>query len=130
MDNLKTFFRHTFVLGPKGHVRRATFAGQFNPSNGELNINFSVCSKKDNFSKKIGRLIAEGRLNKEGEHPNTIFTLDDEQQKNPGKAFHTAVNELIDQSTQGKSEEGIKELARLREEFAKKREAKHSLNVS
>jgi hypothetical protein len=41
---------------------RVTVVGEHN--DGVLNIAVARCSKKDNFNKKIGRNIAEGRLAK------------------------------------------------------------------
>jgi hypothetical protein len=62
--------------GPKSpafiHFRRPKYAMQFtaclmygtSPTNSLSKIGFSFCSKKDNFSKKIGRRISKGRIDK------------------------------------------------------------------
>ena len=43
---------------------------------GKYGYNFSVCSLKDNYNKKKGRLISKGRLDKGAEN-YCIFTRDD-----------------------------------------------------
>lgn len=57
----------------QGYEKKATFAGVINSEDNQLRIGLSVCSSKDNFCKKIGRLIAEGRA---GKKPVTIINLE------------------------------------------------------
>lgn len=56
---MDVLFYHT---KPKPNVKRKTFAGIVNGKH--LYIGLATCSLKDNFSKKIGRTIAEGRANR------------------------------------------------------------------
>lgn len=74
MSTEKTWFFHTPEISKPSTGKitkrytneivpaRYTIAGKFN--GGTLDLSFAKCSKKDQFSKKIGRLIAEGRLTK------------------------------------------------------------------
>jgi hypothetical protein len=54
-----TIFFHT---KPEKNKRRATFAGIIEGK--IIKVGISVCSHKDNFQKKLGRIIAEGRARK------------------------------------------------------------------
>ena len=47
---------------PKSFTNRVTIVGKI--KNNFLELSAARCSDKDNFSRKIGRIIAEGRLNK------------------------------------------------------------------
>lgn len=51
-----------FYSNPEETKNRVTVIGEH--SEGMLNIAIAVCSKKDNFYRKKGRAIAEGRLKK------------------------------------------------------------------
>ena len=55
---MKTYFVHSTAKSGK----RFTLAAKLIED--EMFVASAVCSKKDNFSRKIGRLISEGRLNK------------------------------------------------------------------
>ena len=60
---MQPFFYHRNKTGQK----KATFAGVVNEEDNQLRIGLSICNPKDNFCKKIGRLIAEGRACKKPE---------------------------------------------------------------
>lgn len=48
-----------------GHTRDGQrFTAAYDNSGETIQIAVSLCSKRDQFNKKIGRLISEGRLNK------------------------------------------------------------------
>jgi hypothetical protein len=64
-----TIFFHT---KPERNKRRATFAGIVEGKT--ISIGVSVCSTKDNFQKKLGRTIAEGRARK---NPTCELHFDD-----------------------------------------------------
>jgi len=54
-----------------GHSRDGyRFTAAYEPVDNGVEVAVAVASKKDNFSRKIGRLISEGRLNK---NPNNHF---------------------------------------------------------
>jgi hypothetical protein len=54
----KVFYFHTPY---KKGFNRFTVAGQFSEDN-QLTMTYAKCSKRDTFSKKIGRQISSGRL--------------------------------------------------------------------
>jgi hypothetical protein len=90
---VKTYFRHQ-NFNNKG-INRVTVAGfHFLPSN-TLSIGISVCDEKDNFSRRIGRNISEGRARNK---PIVYYELDvvcpnTEEVEN---FFIQEANELID----------------------------------
>jgi len=53
---------YRFYSNPQEGTERVSVVGEH--SEGVLKIAVSKCSKKDNFYRKKGRAIAEGRLNK------------------------------------------------------------------
>ena len=57
---------YVFHSKPLPSGKRVTLAANYNEENSSLNIATSRCSPKDQFSKKLGRIIAEGRLEKNG----------------------------------------------------------------
>lgn len=61
---MKTLFYHSPFVANK--QPRVTICGIFTKDEGTpcLKIGVARCSQKDNFSRKKGRLIAEGRANK------------------------------------------------------------------
>ena len=68
MEPTKTFVCH---LRLKEHYTGAITAS-FVPEGDHINVGFSFCSPKDQFSKRLGRIISAGRLNK---RPLTIGNL-------------------------------------------------------
>jgi hypothetical protein len=62
-----TYYYHT---KENSNGRRATFAGIVN--NGAIQIGLSVCSKKDQFQKRIGRVISTNRAKS---HPISTIPL-------------------------------------------------------
>ena len=46
-------------------VPRVSVVGEINEETGMLNLAVARCSSRDNFCRKIGKTIAEGRLKKE-----------------------------------------------------------------
>lgn len=48
-----------------------TIAYRFNDEKGVVEFNTATCGKKDNFSRKVGRAVASGRLSaNKSSHPN------------------------------------------------------------
>ena len=89
MNNI--FFTHK-IKDYKG--RKTTICGLFTESGQilkrrRLKIGISICSAKDQFSKRTGRLIAEGRAIK-----SPIFTIPVKKNTNIGETFITFANRL------------------------------------
>ena len=55
--------------------RRVTIVGILNEENGDFNVSASICSPTDNYSKKLGVEIAEGRALK-GKCVKTLKTAE------------------------------------------------------
>lgn len=65
MEKGKVVFRHVRVINPDNTINNlggATIAYQ-DYYNNKIKVSIAVCSAKDNFCKKTGRIIAGGRLN-------------------------------------------------------------------
>ena len=56
-----TYYRHYHIDNPK--ISHITIAARF--VDDEFHYNVSLCSKKDQFSRKLGRQLAEQRLDTE-----------------------------------------------------------------
>jgi hypothetical protein len=54
--------KFAYLRDTRNKKRILTIARRVDPENGETSIGFAVCSPKDNFNKKKGREIAEGRM--------------------------------------------------------------------
>lgn len=61
---------------PQKREKRITMVGFLNQNN--LQIGLSECSEKDQFNKKLGRQIAEGRAQK---NPTTVINIENKTQK-------------------------------------------------
>ena len=59
----------------------------------------ALCSPKDNFSKKIGRAIAEGRLQKGTEDFSGVITLLDNKEEGLFKQVNAAIHGCYNQGT-------------------------------
>ena len=67
-----TFLFHEKSKNEKG--QRRSIAGKI--ENNELKIGVSICGPKDQFNRKLGRKIAEGRANKS---PFKVITLSSDE---------------------------------------------------
>lgn len=59
----KNYYMHPVVNGT-----RFTVCGIYNAETADMKIGIARCSGKDQFNKKIGRMISEGRANKSASH--------------------------------------------------------------
>jgi hypothetical protein len=71
--NTVNFLFHEKEVNSKG--QRRTFAATVN--NNTMSIGISICGPKDNFNKKLGRVIATGRANKKPSKTITITNNND-----------------------------------------------------
>ena len=82
---IKTFYTHKFYE-QTGKQRRATCCGIYDPEIRMMIVDVALCSHKDTFKKKIGRLISEGRARKRffNSRESKIYVAPN---MSPGKAF-------------------------------------------
>ncbi len=74
MSTNKNETRFVYVRQNK---RPVTIAYRFNDERGVVEYNYALCGKRDNFSKKIGRAVATGRLNTDSvKSPNSAVSYD------------------------------------------------------
>ena len=81
----KVLFTHKFH---DNCGRRATVCGFFTDE--QVRIGTAVCSHKDSFNKRIGRLISEGRARK---NPDLVLEFSDSEP--PGKFFVKQAEKII-----------------------------------
>lgn len=89
MNNNKIFIFHTNPVGKGKIKRRITIAARIEGKH--LDIAIGRCSKQDQFCKKIGRMIAIGRLTKGVLFDKKYIRKEDFN----GKDFIHICNELI-----------------------------------
>lgn len=69
---MSTIYTHIRPEAPTKQDKHRTFAGVYNEQENTMQIGRSECSLNDQFNKKIGRKIAEGRANKSPEFTLTV----------------------------------------------------------
>lgn len=79
-----TYYFHTSPTMVEGKRRRKTIAGVLNEDSNQLLLAFSECSKKDQFSRKRGRIIAQGRALK---NPHLVVNLTSTDKKEVREVF-------------------------------------------
>jgi hypothetical protein len=89
---MKTLYFHSASTGNK--TKRVTVAGVI--VDNTLRIGKAVCNPNDMFTKKKGRLISEGRANK-----NPLMELPFTEEENPGKIFVEQATKIVEEETRG-----------------------------
>jgi uncharacterized DUF497 family protein len=78
-----TYYFHT-PFDSVGKNRRKTIAGILNEDSNQLLLAYSECSKKDQFNRKRGRIIAQGRAMK---NPHLVVNLTSLDKKEVRQVF-------------------------------------------
>ena len=78
---MKTYYFHS---KPIPNQRRVTIAGVFDSENQQILFGVAECSKKDQFNRKRGRMIAQGRA---GKSPIRVVNLNTNIPSEIGKIF-------------------------------------------
>jgi hypothetical protein len=130
--NNKVFFRHSKAVTEKDHARRTelkkkiaeakaalkeleseyynipryTFCAVIEPGKtvNHMRIGIARCSGKDQFTKKRGRVIAEGRAKVNPNMTTKIplfITAEEEKEFNVGKLFYNTTEELLERLDNG-----------------------------
>lgn len=90
ITNNHPLFFYSEIKGKKKQTRKVAFAGVYD--NNTLKIGQSICSEKDVFDKKKGRLIAQGRANKK---PLVTIDLNIHKDKKISDVFVANCKELL-----------------------------------